>query len=160
MWLKQFKYQGRFEFSVLFAQQLSGQWQQYLAKQNIDSSKHNHVVTCVPIHIRRWQQRGFNQAHLIAKRFARYSHLDYYPHMLERIHHRDAQVGQTGAARRRNLLHAFKVNDSNVLEGKHIILIDDVITTGATVNEISKQLKRLGVESITVLTVAIALPKN
>lgn len=160
VWLKQFKYNARFELAPLFAQLLTISWQVHLKHlTNTDLLNDLYLVTSVPIHVTKWQTRGFNQAHLIAKRFARMNQLSYQPNLLSRVKKGESQVGQSGALRRKNLANAFEINSNLVDKVKYVIVIDDVITTGTTVNEISKTLKNHGVEQVLVMTIALSLPQ-
>lgn len=156
-WLPQFKYQGRFELASLFANLLAQQWlQQYLIKPASSTV----LMLSVPLHSSKWQVRGYNQAHLIAKRFAHYLQLPYDNKALIRIKKNNSQVGQTGSQRRSNLGNAFILAKAFPNDIKHIILVDDVLTTGSTASEISKLLKQAGVEKVTVVAVCLTLPSS
>jgi len=152
-WLPQFKYQGRFELSTLFVDLLYQQW------QKVDT-QHTAVdlVLSVPLHINKWQGRGYNQAHLIAKKFANKIAVPYQSSTLKRIKQNDSQVGQTGKQRRRNLANAFMLAEPLSENIKHVVLIDDVVTTGSTASEISKILKKAGISTVTLVTLCLTLP--
>lgn len=152
-WLSQLKYQGRFELAPLFASLLAKQWRESQSTPTVD------LVMCVPLHVRKWQQRGYNQAHLIAQPFAHLMQLPYDGAALIRIKQNTSQVGQTGTQRRNNLKNAFALKQPLTKSIKHVVLIDDVLTTGSTASEISKLLKREGIEKVTVITVCLTLPK-
>jgi len=156
-WLPQLKYQGRFELASLFANLLVQQWDE-LNLTTLTSSAD--LVLSVPLHISKWQIRGYNQAHLIAKPFAQRMKLDYDANTLIRTKKNKSQVGQTGTQRRISLTNSFALAKQLPSNIKHIILVDDVLTTGSTASEISKLLKNAGVEKITVLTVCLTLPKS
>ena len=153
-WLSQFKYQGRFELASLFASLLAKKWQETHTIQSVD------LILSVPLHISKWQQRGYNQAHLIAQQFSLLLQLPYQGSALIRIKKNTSQVGQTGVQRRHNLANAFTLRHALGEEIKHVMLIDDVITTGSTASEISKLLKHKGVEKVTLVTVCLTLPKH
>lgn len=153
-WLPQFKYHGRFELASLFASLLAEQWQETHATSSVD------LILSVPLHISKWQLRGYNQAHLIAKPFSKLLKLPYQASALARITKNTSQVGQTGKQRRKNLANAFTLTAQLTEDVKHVLLIDDVLTTGSTASEISKLLKYKGVEKVTVLTVCLTLPKR
>lgn len=153
-WLSQFKYQGRFELASLFTYLLTKEWQKSHSTSCID------LIVSVPLHISKWQQRGYNQAHLIASSFSQQLKLPYQDSALVRIKKNNSQVGQTGKQRRDNLANAFALNKPLSKKIKHVILIDDVLTTGSTASEISKLLKHEGVETVTVVTVCLTLPKQ
>jgi len=153
-WLKQLKYQQRYELADLFGFLLTQLW----GNQKLEND--DCAVLSVPIHINKWQQRGFNQAHLIAKAFTKRTNLPYLDNALIRSSYCESQVGQSGKQRRKSLKNAFQLSENIREWPSHIILVDDVITTGTTTNTICKLLKRKGVKHITVLTVALTLPKT
>ncbi|MDP7592070.1 MAG: ComF family protein [Litorilituus sp.] len=155
-WLTTFKYNGRFELATIFANLLAEQW---LASEPRQTKKPDYIVLSVPLHSSKWQIRGYNQAHLIAKRFAQKVQLPYQALALQRVKKNASQVGKTGEQRRNNLSKAFTVDKHLIKHCKQVVLIDDVLTTGSTVNEICKLLKSQGVETVTVVTVCLTLPK-
>lgn len=156
-WLSQFKYQGRFELTPLFATLLNNYWRQIQDQYQLSIPK---LILSVPTHISRWQERGFNQAHLIAKEFSIYSGLPYESSVLYRDQATQKQVGKGGAQRRKNLRHAFKLSNTNIDLPSHIMLIDDVVTTGSTANAICRLLKQHGVQKITLMAVCLSLPST
>lgn len=159
LWINQLKYQGRTELSGLLAYLLNQHWSRYLAEENHRAITKNTLVLSVPLHINKWQSRGFNQAHLIAKRFARKFNYYYQPELLIRQKVTESQVGKSGTQRRKNLAQAFIINPTyEDIAAKHVVLIDDVVTTGTTANEICKLLKKRGVQKITLLSICLALP--
>lgn len=155
-WLKQFKYQNRFELAPLFADLITPLWQENLAPL----LQSDYLLTAIPIHPQKWQQRGYNQAHLIAKSLARNTKINYQPDLLLRTINGSAQVGQSGVQRRKSLSGAFSLNPDFSELPEQIVLLDDVLTTGTTVNEVSKLLKKNGVKTVTVLTLALSLPNK
>ncbi len=159
LWINQLKYQGQTELSGLLAYLLSQHWNNYLTEQKQRPASENILVVSVPLHIKKWQSRGFNQAHLIAKHFADQFNYPYQPELLIRDKATHSQVGQSGVQRRKNLAQAFIINPSNKeIHADHVVLIDDVVTTGTTANEICKLLKKRGVQKITLLSICLALP--
>lgn len=105
------------------------------------------LVIPVPLHRRRERRRGFNQAELIASRLGRV----LTTHVLVRRKDTPSQTGLSRSERRRNLAGAFETRRK--LSGS-VIVVDDVYTTGSTMNEIARTLKRAGAERVEVLTVA------
>lgn len=69
-----------------------------------------------------------------------------------------SQVGKTGVLRRKNLVNAFTVVSMGNILPKHVLLVDDVVTTGSTASAISQALKQAGVMKVTVLALCLALP--
>lgn len=113
------------------------------------------VIIPVPLHIDRLRWRGFNQAQLLAQHFANGCRID--PYSLSRVRSTRPQVDLHESERRRNVAGAFRVAHPRRIAGRRILLVDDVYTTGATVDECSDALVRAGAESVDVLVLARAL---
>lgn len=115
------------------------------------------VVTPVPLSRKKLRNRRFNQAALLAKDLAADSNLVFEPRLLARRKNTLSQVGLTRDQRKRNLQGAFEVPHSKTtaVEGRSILLVDDVITTGTTVEACARILKRAGAARIDVLALAI-----
>ncbi len=111
-------------------------------------------VAPVPLHIHRLREREFNQALALAQVVCRAAGWPLWWDLLERIRPTAAQVGLEAAERRRNVRRAFTVRRPKQVEGKTVVLIDDVLTTGSTVNECARVLRRSGAAAVRVLTVA------
>lgn len=118
------------------------------------------MLAAVPLGRGRLQERGFNQALEIAKPLARLLDIPFYPHLLERIKETQAQSGLPLAARARNIRKAFVVpyGAMDHVRGRHVGIIDDVMTTGDTLNELAITLKRFGAKRVTNLVFARTLP--
>ena len=101
----------------------------------------------IPLHPERMRQRGFNQAAELAKIIARKIHSPYNTKLCRKITNPLPQVGLNGKARETNLRHSFEVKKSTY---QHVILIDDIITTGSTANEVARTLKHQGVMRVDV----------
>jgi len=116
-------------------------------------------IVPVPLHWRRRFWRGYNQAALIAKKLnhpAAQINTD-----LVRIRYTKSQAGMASpAARARNVADAFAVRKGHSFEGKNICLIDDVKTTGATLNECAKTLKQAGASKVYALVLTVAGQKT
>ncbi len=115
------------------------------------------LVVPVPLHARRLRQRGFNQALLLGEYLARSWRLPLARHDLHRTRWTEPQINLSAAERSANVRGAFAVADAGRIEGKRIILVDDVFTTGSTVAECSHTLRRAGAESVVVITAARAM---
>ena len=110
----------------------------------------------VPLyHFRQWQ-RGYNQADLLANWLSRWCDVPNCHHVVKRIKHTHTQRGLTAKDRRQNLKNAFAVNTKKSFPYERVALVDDVITTGSTLAEIAKQLRKLGVKEIQVWGLARA----
>jgi ComF family protein len=115
------------------------------------------VLLPVPLHLERLRWRGFNQAALLARRLARQWTLRLDPFVLVRIRATPPQVGLDEAQRRRNITGAFAVRCADRVRRRKVLLVDDVYTTGATVNECARVLKKAGARRVDVLVLARVL---
>ena len=108
----------------------------------------------VPLFKNRLRQRGFNQSIELARALSKKTGWSMELHRVQRVRETSAQTGLDAKARRKNIRGAFEVVES--LLHKHVVVVDDVVTTGSTVNELSRILKRAGVKKVTVLSLARA----
>jgi ComF family protein len=111
------------------------------------------VIVPMPLHWRKRWQRRFNQADLLAREIARRWNVPLRP-LVRRKKATAPQAGLTSAQRRKNVQGAFEVKDRASLKGKRVLLIDDVLTTGATAGACARALKRAGAAQVTLLTLA------
>jgi len=114
------------------------------------------LLVPVPLHPRRLRQRRFNQSLLLARSVSKISGVPVDPHSLARIRATPTQGGLTGKARVRNVAGAFRIRSGRAshINGKSLILIDDVHTTGATLNACARALKRAGAANVCAITLA------
>ena len=112
------------------------------------------LIIPVPLHRKRLQERGFNQALVLARTFYPEERrlVDFSTMIRQR--HTNPQTGLSGKDRRRNLKNAFLVTNEEKVQGKRVVLVDDVFTTGTTVSECARVLKRAGASEVNVLTLA------
>ena len=115
------------------------------------------LLVPVPLHPRRLQERGFNQALLLVKELSRRTGIRYHKKFLQKKEATLPQVNLSGAEREKAVRNAFQYIGNEDLEGKTLLLVDDVYTTGATVNECSRVLMASGAERVHVLTLAHAV---
>ena len=108
----------------------------------------------VPLFKKRLRQRGFNQSIELARALSKKTGWPMELHCVQRVRETSAQTGLDAKARRKNIRGAFEVVESFLQ--KHVVIVDDVVTTGSTVNELSRVLKKSGVKRITVLSLARA----
>ena len=130
-----------------------------LADLLADYMRHNPIpgqtVMPVPMHRDRQRERGYNQADLLASRVARACSLPYAPNALVRTHRTEPQAGIADAnLRAANVVGAVSVGDGIDVAGMDIIIVDDVATTGSTLEECAATLKRAGARSVWCLTLA------
>jgi ComF family protein len=121
------------------------------------------LVIPIPLHRTKQRQRGFNQARALAKCAIGALHrshpewrLTLAPTTLMRLRSTESQAGLTPRQRRNNVRGAFKVSDPSAIAGKHILLVDDILTTGATARAAAQSLMKAGAASVYVATLARA----
>ena len=112
------------------------------------------VIIPVPLHPQRLRWRGFNQSVILAREVSRSWGLPVDPLILLRSKETPPQTQLSEEERRKNVRRAFALNPAKPVEGRKVLLVDDVYTSGATVNECSRTLIQGGVEEVHVLTLA------
>jgi len=111
------------------------------------------VVVPMPLHWRRQWQRGFNQSELLARVTARRCGIPMV-NAVRRTRATAAQAGLSNAERRENAAGAFRVRKPRAIEARRVLLVDDVMTTGATASACAMALKRAGAKSVTLVALA------
>jgi ComF family protein len=111
------------------------------------------VIVPMPLHWRKQWRRGFNQSELLAREVSRFWKTPL-KRAVRRVKNTPAQAGLTSAKRRDNVSAAFRVK--GVVKGMKVLLVDDVMTTGATAGSCAATLKRAGAAHVTLLTLARA----
>ena len=109
------------------------------------------LLAPVPLHPKRLKHRGFNQSLLLARTFPE---VPVEREAVVRTRHTVPQVGLKARERRDNVMGAFAVPDPALVKGKNVLLVDDLFTTGSTVQECAKVLRKAGARQVEVLTVA------
>ena len=112
------------------------------------------IIIPVPIHKKRRLKRGYNQTELIAKEICKNISLELKTDVLIKQKNIKAQSELNKNERKQNIKNAFEIKNINEIIDKKILLFDDIYTTGSTVNECSKILKKAGAKQIGVVTIA------
>lgn len=118
------------------------------------------VLLPVPLHRRRLIARRFNQAVHIADALSRHTGLPVASHALKRVRPTPRQVGLDREQRSDNLYNAFRVADREAVSGKNVVIVDDVLTTGATADAIAMCLRGAGAQSVRVAVFARVVPED
>jgi competence protein ComFC len=141
----------RFKYSNLraLAQPLGRLAAEYLARYDLPVD----TLVPVPLHTSRLRQRGYNQAELLTREIAGLTGLDTACGSMRRVRSTVPQVGLTAIERRRNVSEAFECSPGG-LGGKRILLVDDVCTTGATLEACSIALRAAGIKTVWGFTLA------
>ena len=109
----------------------------------------------VPLHKSRHRERGFNQSEIVAQEISKLTGLYVLKNALKRKKNTKDQTNLSPQQREENVKGAFVVTQPDMINGKNIILVDDVITTGATLSECARMLKQAGAEKILGMTIAV-----
>ncbi|MFC1698383.1 double zinc ribbon domain-containing protein [Candidatus Omnitrophota bacterium] len=123
------------------------------ATHNCDMSQID-LILPVPLHSKKLRQRQFNHAQNLAQSLAAAFSKQIQPQLIVKIKPGPDQVSLTRAARSRNIRGAFTIRNNKPVKSKNVLLVDDVFTTGATVNECAKALLDAGAKQVDVLTLA------
>lgn len=112
------------------------------------------MIIPVPLHAERLYQRGFNQSLLLSEIIGRECRLDVRDDILKRIRYTESQINFSKFDRIINVKNAFYIENNKSVINKKILIVDDIMTTGATLNECSRILKQAGAKEVYCITVA------
>jgi len=143
-----FKYQGLRTLAVPLARMVSACWQ----REPLPAD----AIVPVPLHRHRLRERGYNQAGLLAQVLGRESNLPVYEGWLVRAKATSPQVELDAWARKENVAGAFQCRQPEAVEGRRVLLIDDVCTTGSTLESCSLALRQAGARSVWAFTLGRA----
>lgn len=146
------KYQRRIEYAPLMSLQMA----RLYADGKIPCDRPD-VIVPVPLHKTRMRDRGFNQSALIARHFGKIQKVPVSESALLRTRSTPSQTSLKKGQRRKNVAGAFACKNPKQIIGKHVLLIDDVYTTGSTLNECARILKEAGAASVECLAYARAV---
>lgn len=146
--LYRFKYGGRREYAACYARQAAesyGAWIRELKPE---------ALVPVPLHPRRRRKRGYNQAELFARELGERLGLPVYSRLVRRRVDTRPQKELNDVQRKKNLKNAFTIPE-NIVQLKKVLLVDDIYTTGSTVDAVAEALRAAGVEQVYVLCISI-----
>jgi len=146
--MQQFKYGRKVSLGRPLGRLLSKGCTGFFQESTLDG------IIPVPLHPKRLRWRGFNQAVILAKQVSRLWRLPMDPFILLRSTETEPQTQLSEKDRRKNMRGAFALNPKKSVQGKRILLVDDIYTSGATVDECSRTLIRGGAKEISILTLA------
>lgn len=144
----QFKYHNQREFGKYYADEMFRKFEYVIREWKPD------LIIPIPLHNRRRRKRGYNQTMLIAVRLGKLMHIPVSEKILKRVRYTNPQKKLDHTTRKKNLSNAFSV-ENMTSDVKNVLLIDDIYTTGNTINEAARRLKAAGVEKVYFLTVSI-----
>ena len=145
-----FKYDKKFHVGIFLGKSLGEHFKFQFQSWNIN------LIVPIPLHHLKKAERGFNQSYCIAKGISSQTCIAVKSNAIKRMRFTQSQTTMTLKEREENVESAFKVKKPEAVRGKHILLVDDVMTTGATINECGKVLLNAGANRIYAATVALA----
>lgn len=149
--LFQLKYKGHKKMGIWLGEQVGSQLATSNRFQPID------IIVPLPLHPKKEKLRGYNQAACIGQGISRIVHKPLVTNALTRVKHTQTQTQKNRSERWQNMEDAFTVLLHNILQHKHILLVDDVITTGATLEACTTILLSVPVASVRIATVAYTI---
>ena len=147
--IHRFKFGDQVNLSSFFSEELFKLYEANFAAMGINA------ILPVPLSMHRLKHRSYNQTQLLAGHLSKRLSLPVFAHALEKIKETQPQSRLSAEERQENVKDAYRVTNRGPLKGKKILLIDDVITTGATVNACTRALLRSGIKQVYVTAIAL-----
>lgn len=145
------KYKGKEEVGVYLGKRYGRELQQSPLFADVD------LIIPVPLHPKKLRKRGYNQSEVFARGLAQSMEANIDPHTLVRITATDTQTRKSRFRRWENVSEVFAVNQPDRLSGKHVLLVDDVVTTGATLEACVQELLQCRNVRVSIATIACAI---
>lgn len=148
--IHELKYNGKFGIGTFLGKVLASEMQKQIEVWAID------FIVPVPLHHLKRAERGYNQSDFIAKGIKSVSRIPVMSSLIKRKRFTETQTNLTLVERKENVRDAFGLKAGDKFTGKHILLLDDVITTGATISECGRIISECGAANVYAASVAIA----
>ncbi|MBL7706518.1 MAG: ComF family protein [Taibaiella sp.] len=148
--LHKLKYHNRPEIGVYLGELLGQKFSAQAWFRSVDA------IVPVPLHAAKKAKRGYNQSECIAEGIANYSHKPILANVIKRTRNTSSQTDKSRKERMDNVADAFALRRAKQIEGKHILLVDDVLTTGATLASCGSSILKEANCTLSIATVAIA----
>lgn len=145
----QFKYHNQRKFGQFYAKEMVSHYEKLLRSWEPE------VIIPVPLHRKRRRQRGYNQAQILAEELGKLLHIPAASELLVRIRNTNPQKQQNKKQRKQNLQQAFAFKYRLLRRVNSVLIIDDIYTTGNTIDELAKILKQAGVQKVYFLVISI-----
>lgn len=152
--LKDIIHKFKYNKKKYLAKPLSNLMIDYLRNDSSIDIKNIDIIIPVPLHKKRLQERGFNQSELLGKCLSEDFKIELASDVLFRTKNTVPQFNLSPFQRAENIKGAFEVKNQNIIKDKNILLLDDIYTTGSTLQEASKSLKKAKTKNIYCLTLA------
>ena len=143
-----FKYAGRKEYAAFYARIVKERIEPWIIRHGIE------VIVPIPMYRRKQRKRGYNQAEIFAKSLGEYLELPVEMQLIKRVKNTVPQKELNDRQRKDNLKGAFQLN-TNIVKYNKILLVDDIYTTGSTVDAVARCFLEVGIEEVYFLSVCI-----
>lgn len=142
------KYKGKTQVGLFLGKEMGNEL--------IKSGKNNQLdlIIAIPLHPKKQQQRGYNQSDYLAKGISEVTGIPSITNAVIRTVHTSSQTRKAKFDRWENVSSIFQVKKSTLIEGKNILIVDDVVTTGSTLESCAKELLQAGAKSVSIAVVA------
>lgn len=148
--LHHFKYSNKFLIGIELGRRIANKNKDLMESWKID------LILPVPLHHLKKAERSYNQSVYIVKGISEILKISYNQKILKRKRYTESQTLKNILERELNVIDAFSVSNEKKIRGKNLLLVDDVITTGATISECARQLLNAGANKIFAASIAIA----
>ena len=145
------KYHGKSEIGIILGNKYGLDLVKSPHYKNID------LIIPVPLHWKKQRIRGYNQSAMFAKGLSESMQVPFLPHGLVRVEDSDSQTKKSKKKRLRNVENVFQVQPPKFLENKHILLVDDVLTSGATLEACTIAILNIPHTQVSLATIAVAM---
>ncbi|HNV23811.1 MAG TPA: ComF family protein [Candidatus Omnitrophota bacterium] len=152
--IHQFKYKQKTCLAIAFSQWMLA----FINAYHFDIKQFDLIIP-VPLHTARLRERGYNQSYLLAHPIAKEFQIKISTTNIIRVRYTPPQVQLSQKERWTNIEGAFRIKSQNEINNKNILIIDDLLTTGATASEIARTLKKAGAKTVGVLTLSVTEEK-
>jgi len=149
--IHKFKYSNKTMLAKVFAQMIFD----FTMNFNIQFSDYD-IMLPVPLHSTRLREREYNQCEILAQQLQKFFPIQLSTKDVKRIKNTKSQITLDKVSRWKNVEDIFKITNEYIFEDKNVLIVDDLITTGATASELAKTLKESGARTVSVLTIAKA----
>ena len=143
------KYKGNQEIGTFI-----GKWYGNLLLDEMPSIKDIDIIIPVPMHKKKLRQRGYNQVDTFGKELANIFKIEYNKDILIRTKYNKSQTTKNRKQREKNIRGAFEINNIDKAVGKHIAIVDDVITTGATLENCCKIINKIPNTKVSIIIIS------
>lgn len=127
----------------------------YLDHQKKEFFEDLDLMVAVPLHPKRKKERGYNQVDVLCKSISEATSISYKKNIVERSKYTTSQTKKTREERLKSMESVFSISNQEEVRNKNILIVDDVLTTGATIESLGKTLMEAGASSISILSIAV-----